>query len=167
MAPDEAALLSDLEGPNFRLGVLRGKWELAKASFPHAYFRVGAPTREKGPRHFLLRSECSGYKAVAPTSQLWDGRTDAPLPIEMRPHGKAGVMIAFTNWKPCLYHPIDRQAREHWPNQFVDLAWTRESDINTLLETVHALINHPEYLVSTAPEAAAYLQSEDMEIGAS
>jgi hypothetical protein len=166
MAPDEAALTSELEGLEFKLGVLRKKWTLEEIRFPVVYFGIAAPRRDRGPRSFLLRSECTGYCAAAPTSQLWDGQTDTALPLAQRPFGKTGVLIAFSDWKPCLYHPIDRQAREHWPNQFPELTWQSNSNINTLLETVHALINHPDYLVSTAPDGAAHLSARAMEVSA-
>jgi hypothetical protein len=164
---DEKALVADLKGNAFRLGALRGKWKLEQLRFPYAYFRISAPRRQKGPAAFLLRVECNGYRAVAPTSQLWDGRSDQALPLNMRPHGRTGVLIAFSDWQspngPCLYHPIDRCARDHWPNQFSDLAWKKTSDINSLLETVHALVNDPEYLVSNAPDDAAYLHAKSVE----
>ncbi|WP_293682605.1 hypothetical protein, partial [uncultured Phenylobacterium sp.] len=143
----------------FRLGVRRGKWELALLSFPHAYVRIVAPVRDRGPDAFLLRLECTGYRATAPTAALWDGQRNIALPLEQRPRQANGqVVIAFSpGCGECLYHPIDRQARSHWPNQHADLAWGPDSDIVTFLERVHDLLHDSEYHSSAAPASAARL----------
>ena len=46
-------------------------------------------------------------------------------------------MTAFSTWGPCLYHPIDRLARDHsqWPTQHPEMLWTADKDITFLLET--------------------------------
>lgn len=160
MGPDEEALDADLTEAAFRMGVRRGKWALVERRFPLVYFRIAAPPRATGPSWFLLMTNCNGYRAQAPTAQLWDGRTDRPLDESLRPHGQGGVLIAFKNWNGCLYHPIDRLARGHWPNAHGDLAWRADSDITHFLETVHDLIDVPQYLGAAAPEAAAFLLSE-------
>jgi len=45
--------------------------------------------------------------------------------------------MAFSSWGQCLYHPVDRLARDHWPGQYPELVWTPEKTITFLLETVH------------------------------
>jgi hypothetical protein len=163
MTPDHQALVADIEGVEFKLGAIRGKWRLETLKFPFAFVAIRAPKRDQGPARFLLRIDCTNYPTLAPTSQLWDGRTDTALRLEERPMGKAGVLVAFSGWNACLYHPIDRVAREHWPNQFSELAWKKGSNIVTLLEIVHDLLNDPEYMVATAPNAAATLRSRVVE----
>jgi hypothetical protein len=157
--PDEIALRRDLDGPTFRLGVRRGKWRLLRLAFPYAYFRLTAPTRAQGPEAFMLRVECAGYRATAPTAQLWDGLKDTALPDAQRPFGRnQGVMLFFTSsCGTCLYHPIDRMARSHWPGAHEEVAWGPDSDISTFLEVVHAAIHDSDYISSLAPTSAAEL----------
>ena len=163
MTPDHQALVTDFEGVEFKLGAIRGKWRMQSLQFPFAFVSVRAPKRDQGPSSFLLRIDCTNYPTSAPTSQLWDGRTNTALRLDERPMGKSGVLVAFSGWNACLYHPIDRVAREHWPNQFSELVWKNGSNIVTLLEIVHGLINDPEYLVATASDAAASMQNRIVE----
>ena len=161
MQRDEAALRVDLAGAAFKLGVYRGKWEFVRVRFPFVWFRIPKPPLTPGPPFFLLRVDASNYPGPL-TAQLWDARSDAALAPGLRPHGSAGLLEAFSNWAACLYHPIDRMARGHWPNQFADLAWKPGDDITRFLETVHALIHDPAYLQSTAPAEAAQLPAEPL-----
>lgn len=86
----------------------QGRWALLGIKFPIAMFFVAAPVRLSGPTGFLLRSDCSGYPATAPTSQLWHGRDNQPLAEAHRPKNKqGGTMVSFTQRStPCLYHPV-------------------------------------------------------------
>lgn len=160
MGPDEEALRADLNSCGHRVGERRGKWQFVKLEFPVLYLRVRASTRAAGPPWFLLRIDCQGYPGAAPTAQLWDGQRGCAVPLEQRPHGRNGVLIAFSQWQACLYHPIDRMARMHWPNQYPELAWSAGKDITFFLETVHGLLNDPQYLTAKAGAAAAYLLGE-------
>jgi hypothetical protein len=163
MAPDEEALRADLASRKFEVGELRRKWVLVHLAFPIAFFRVRPAHVQDGPQWFLLRTDCAGYRGQAPTAQLWNGISNGALPLEERPHGRNGVLVAFSQWKPCLYHPIDRMAREHWPNQHADLAWGPGKDITFFLETVYGLLHDPQYLVAKAKTAAAFLPIEALE----
>jgi hypothetical protein len=159
--PDEQALMRDLALPSFNVGERRGLWKLLGVRFPHALFFVAAPKREKGLKGFLLRSECTGYSGTAPTSQLWHGGLNAPLDVAHRPrdaHG--GVLIAFSTWGQCLYHPIDRLARIHWPGQYSELAWTPDKTITFLLETIHGILFSSEYAGADLPAATLELPAE-------
>ena len=162
MNTDEIALRADLAGAGFRLGVYRGQWELVRVRFPLVWFRIPKPPLKPGPAFFLLRVDATDYPGPL-TAQLWDARTDAALAADLRPFGATGVLIAFSTWSSCLYHPIDRLARDHWPGQHQDLAWTPGSDITSFLETVHALIHDPAYVQSSAPAEAAELPAEPLE----
>jgi len=166
MEQSELRLRADLAGAAFRLGVYRGQWEFVRARFPIAWFRIPKPPLKPGPDHFLVRVDCTNYPGPV-TAQLWDAVTDQALALEQRPYGAAGVLPAFSPWSTCLYHPIDRLARDHWPGQFDDLAWKPGSDIITFLEIVHALIRDPAYLQSTASSASAQLPAEPLETDAS
>lgn len=159
-APDAVALSRDLGALPFRVGAMRGKWSLELLQGSIAYFRIAAPARAQGPGHFLLRADCTGYRPEAPTSQLWDARDNTALAPALRPMDRnGGLLIAFTDGcGACLYHPIDRTARGHWPNQHNDLAWGPASTIVTLLETVHGLLLDSSYFSSAAPSEAADLR---------
>jgi hypothetical protein len=161
MGPDLNALMRDLASPTFKVGVRRGRWALLGLKFPIAMFLVAAPVRLGGPPGFLLRSDCSGYPATAPTSQLWHGRENQPLAEANRPKSKqGGTMISFTQWSTCLYHPVDRLARSHWPGQFQELCWAADKTIVFLLETVHGLLDSTEYSGASLPAAALELPPE-------
>jgi len=162
MRPDEAALLRDLASPAFRVGERRGRWAVRGVKFPHVLFFIAAPARSIGPAGFPLRSDCTGYSGVAPNSQLWNGGTNAPLEEKHRPRKReGGVMTAFSTWGPCLYHPIDRLARDHWPiTQHPEMLWTPDKDITFLTETVHAILHSSEYAGADLPAAAIELPQE-------
>jgi hypothetical protein len=161
MRPDEAALRRDLASPAFRVGERRGRWRACGVSFPFVLFFVAAPPRPGGPASFLLRSECTGYSATAPNSQLWHGGENKPLEERHRPRNKQGaVLTAFSGWGACLYHPIDRLARSHWPNRYPDMLWTADKDITFLLETVHGILDCSEYAGADLPAAATQLPPE-------
>lgn len=168
MSPDEVALRRDLDSLAFRLGERRDKWRLLLLNFPHLYVQIVAPERAQGPGRFLLRVDAAGYRAIAPTAALWDGPANAPLAEPFRPlNAGGGLLIGFTSsCGICLYHPIDRQARDHWPQNHGDLAWGPDSDIITFLETVHALVHDKDYSFSCATDAQAGLQGGPLEAGA-
>lgn len=155
MSPDEAALRRDLAAAAFIVGERRGRWALRGIAFPHVLFFVAAPARPGGPAGFLLRSECRGYSGIAPTSQLWHGGNDAPLPMANRPRSGGDVLRAFSDWQLCLYHPIDRLAAGHWPaGQFGEKRWTPGKTITFLMETVHGLLHCSDYTHADLPAAA-------------
>ena len=160
LSPDEVALRRDLESLAFRLGTRRRKWNLLLLRFPLLYVQIEAPQRAQGPASFLLRVDAAGYRATAPTAALWDGPADTPLAETHRPHGASGtVLIGFSSGcGVCLYHPIDRGARAHWPQAHHDLAWGPDSTIITFLETVHALVHDTDYSFARATDAQAGLQ---------
>lgn len=167
MRPDEEALRHDFTLLPFRVGVRRKKWELRGIRFPFAIFFVAAAPIPSGPGGFLLRSECTGYAGTPPTSQLWHGARDVALPIECRPKCAQGVMEAFKDWQQCLYHPIDRVARQHHPNwerEFPEKLWTPQKDITFLLETVHDLLHSSEYVGASLPIEALNVPSSFVDI---
>lgn len=152
MQQNELALRHDLASLSFKVGERRNKWKLCGLKFPFALFSVTAAHRPESPEAFLLRVDCTGYPASAPTSQLWHGALDAALPEEQRPHDAQGVLLAFKQWQPCLYHPVDRIALEQhsdWQNQHSDKIWTPAKNIIFLLETVYDLLHSTEYLRAT------------------
>lgn len=166
MRPDEAALHQDLKSLAFRVGERRGKWELRGFKFPFVLCFVAAKPIAGGPAGFLLRSECAGYSGNAPTSQLWHGARDSVLPVEYRPRTSQGVMEAFKDWQHCLYHPIDRVARQHnnWERDFPEKLWTPDKDITFLLETVHDLLHSSEYLGASLPAEALSVPSPFVDV---
>lgn len=154
MSTDRQALLRDLAAAEFRIGERRGKWAFKGMAFPYALFFVAAPLRPRGPVGFMMRSECKGYSGVAPTSQLWHGGRNEALEAAHRPQTKQGLMTAFSTWGPCLYHPIDRLARDHWGSNYADRKWTPDKTISFLLETVYGLLHCSDYTHADLPADA-------------
>lgn len=163
MEPDEEALRRDLNGLPFRIGAAKGKWTLRGLRFPHAYFFITAAMRPGGPPGFLMRSDCKGYSAIAPTSQLWHGGNDNVLDQAHRPRADNDVMPAFKNWGNCLYHPIDRLARSHFLSSDEGMIWTPDKDITFLLETVHGLVHSAAYTGANLPDAALAMPTSLLE----
>jgi len=163
MGLHQQALLRDLQSPTFRVGVQRGKWRLMGLHFPFALFFITAAPRQNGPAGFLLRSECSGYSGIAPTSQLWHGGNNAVLDVLHRPRSAQDVMVAFSAWGQCLYHPIDRLARDHWPGQFLEKQWHPHHTITFLTETVYDLLHTSEYSHANLPAEALNVPPEFVE----
>ncbi len=91
---------------------------------------------------------------MAPTSQLWHGGENVALAEAYRPRTAAGVMECFSSWQPCLYHPIDRLAAEHWPSAHLDERWKPGDDVVVLLEKVYGFINRSDYTGASLPESA-------------
>lgn len=162
MSPDEVTLRADLAGTRYLVNEFRGKWKLVSLEFPIAMFRVRAAAKPGCPPWLLLRLDCQGYRGVAPTGQLWSGLTNAALEPQMRPHTAGGIMTAFQEWGKCLYHPIDRLARDHWPGQHAELAWSNDKDINSYLEVVYDLLHDSQYAYCKAEPASAYLPGESL-----
>ncbi len=160
MNADEIALRRDLQGAKFKVGVLRGRWEFVRIRFPFVWFRIPKPEGKAGPPHFLLRVDVTDYPGAL-TAQLWDARYDQALAADLRPYSAAGLLVAFSTWSQCLYHPIDRLARSHWPGH--PEPWPAGSDISDFLEAVHGFIHDPTYLQSSAPAASAELPAEPLE----
>lgn len=160
MGADEEALRRDLAATAFTIGVRRGYWRVEGIIFPHVLFFIAAAPIPAGPPGFLLLSECTGYSAIGPTSQLWNGGTDSALAPGHRPQ-----MVAFSNWAACLYHPIDRLARGHWdsPTAFPHLIWTPEKKINFLTETVYDLLHATEYVGAAVPPNALNVPQKYLE----
>ena len=163
MSLDETALNASIASSSFRIGVARSKWRHVKTDFPHVYFQIALPKNKPGPEWVLIRVKCDGFPAIAPTAQLWDARTNAALPDNLRPFGATGLLIQFSAWGACLYHPIDRVARDHWPGKFQELVWLPGSSIAAFLEVVHDLCNDSAYVRCDAPAAAAEMQQVPLE----
>jgi hypothetical protein len=169
MDADERALRRDLTASVFKVGERRGKWLLKGIKFPHVLFFIAAPARPGGPSGFLLRSECTGYSGIAPTSQLWHGGDNAPLAEGHRPKSRqGGVLLPFCSWGQSLYHPIDRVARDHnnWATTYPALLWMPNKDITFLLETVHAILNSSDYAGADLPASALELPPQPVGAGA-
>ena len=98
--------MRDLASPTFKVGVRRGRWALLAVKFPIAMFFVAAPVRLGGPIGFLLRSDCSGYPATAPNSQLWHGHDNQPLADAHRPKNRHGgtSLIQYVGGVPLSPH---------------------------------------------------------------
>lgn len=161
MTPDESALRRHLTEPLYQARERAGRYRLMHLEFPLAYFIVAAPAHVDGPPGFLFRIDCTNYQIEAPSAQPWHGSARRALTGSERPRSsQGGLLIAFSEWGPCLYHPMDRLGRPHWPDQHSDLVWNDSLEITDFLEMIHGLLNDPKYAGATfSPEALVLLPS--------
>lgn len=154
--PDERALRADLAKPAFRLAQSEGRWRLIAIAWPAVLVGVVAADGTE----FVLRFDCTGYPASAPTARPWDVDKSAPLPFDRWPGSKGGRVRAVfrPDWKDgtALYLPCDRVSREghdNWRNETPTMIWRSERGINQYLEIVHELLNCGDYQPMARPAA--------------
>jgi hypothetical protein len=150
VAPDERVLAADLAGVRFQDGADRGFWRLVSLDWPFALIAVSAAPRPGSPVEFLLRIECSGYPAQAPTGCPCDAETNAVLASDRRPKGERVGQVFRPDWKEgrALYAPWDRTGlAEHpgWAAAHPFWAWHPGRDISFFLTNVHELLNDDDY----------------------
>jgi hypothetical protein len=158
LPPDEAEVRKDLQSHWFNKGVALGRWRLVGLFFPELYIAVSAAPRPESPTAFLHKMNVEGFRAIGPTGQLWHGSADRPLSAAERPLGE-GAAPYFSEFGPCLYHPIDRLSfvGGHWANEYHDERWRADSHLTRYLEVLHAILNDPQYAGARVPEGAVAL----------
>jgi len=146
--PDERALRADVAKATFRLAQSEGRWRLIAITWPVALVGVIASDGAE----FVLRFDCSGFPANAPTARPWDVEKSAPLAFDRWPGSKGGRVRAVfrPDWKDgtALYLPCDRVSREghdNWRNETPTMIWRPERGITQYLEIVHELLNCGDY----------------------
>ena len=156
--PDEAEIRRDLQSPWFKKGAAQGKWRLVGLFFPELYIAFSAAPRPGSPDFYLHKMNVEGFRAVGPTGQLWHGGEDRPLSAAERPQG-VGAAPYFSDFGPCLYHPIDRLAFAggHWANEYPDERWRADNHLTRYLEVLHGILHDPEYTGARVPEGAIAL----------
>ncbi len=165
MAPDEAAVCADLASRRFRKGEFEGKWTLLGFRHPELFIAFAAAARPDSPPSFLMRLDVAGFRAIGPTGQFWNGLTDKALASEERPMSTAGgPMPYFSDFGPCLYHPIDRLAFAggHWANDYLEDRWRPTDHLNRYLETVHDILHDPEYAGARLLDGAVALPARSV-----
>jgi hypothetical protein len=163
MAPDEAALRTDVQSAACRAGEFEGRWGLEDPpgiTWPYAVFWVAAPDRPNSPSRFRLRLELSGYSAQPPTGRFWDVKTGGPLALADYPKGRGDTAKVFrTDWPNqdaakgetpgcALYHPFDRRAASdhpQWKGDHPHQQWHSQRSVIDYLEMVYGLLNSPTY----------------------
>jgi hypothetical protein len=147
MMPDEAAVAADLGSFWFRKGEHAGKWRLIGHHHPELFIAVAAAPRPASPEWFLFRLDVMGFRVMGPTGQLWHGGEDRPYMTDERPKSGPNPMIYFSEFGPCLYHPLDRLAFAggHWANEYLDVRWQPTDHLTRYLETLHGLLHDSEY----------------------
>lgn len=151
LAPDERALATDLASARFRDGADRSFWRLVSLDWPHALIAVSAAPRSDSPTEFLLKIECSGYPAHAPTGCPWDADTNGILAPGKRPKGERAARVFRDDWEDgrALYAPWDRvglNGHGEWPMKYARSMWHSGRDISFYLQNVHDLLNDDDYL---------------------
>lgn len=149
-APDERALTADLTGVRFQEAAHRGFWRQVSLDWPFVLIAVSAAPRPGSPTEFLLRIECSGYPAQAPTGCPWDAEANAVLGPDKRPKGERAGQVFRPDWREgrALYAPWDRTGlTEHpgWAAAHALWAWHPGRDISFFLRNVHELLNDDDY----------------------
>ena len=160
-APDQRLFEADIQGAEFRNGVINGRWGLpeqgilpAEMAWPTRILWIAAARREGAPDRFYVSLDLSGYRTAAPTGTFWEPATKSMLEFAKRPKGREGSRFAKvfrTDWKDgrAFYHPYDRaatQGHSGWPTQHPHLVWTADHSIVDYLWEFHSLLNSGDYL---------------------
>lgn len=151
LAPDERALLRDLEGGAFQLGVHLQRWRQVSLRFPRLVVQVSAAKRANAPDAYAFAFDCEGFPQAAPTARLWDASADAPLAHSRWPTGASRCAAVFRpDWQEgrCVYLPCDRiSAAGHgdWRHQHPSLIWDPRKGIVLYLEALRELLNADDY----------------------
>jgi hypothetical protein len=148
-APDERAFRADISKPLFLAGVVDERWRLVRLGWPIALIGITA----KDGTEYLLRFDCGGYPATAPTAQLWSTESDCPLPADRWPRSACGGRLGAVfriDWKngSALYLPCDREAivgHDGWKTEQPSKIWQPSTGIVHYLELVHELLNCRDY----------------------
>ncbi len=159
MAPDEAALLADVSGGPYLIGVADNRWGLAETAtrkaaitWPHVTFWIAASARPGAPDRYFLRLNCAGYPTQPPTGSFCEPDGDRVLAHARWPKGRDRVAAVFrTDWQggSALYHPYDGVSlRQHadWPQKYPSLVWTSDHTIAHVLDEYQRLLSSDEYL---------------------
>jgi hypothetical protein len=154
MAPDEKALRADVAKAAFRAGVADKRWRLIAIAWPYVFIAVTA----KDGREYVLRFDCTGFPASAPTAGPWDMTRNTVLAPDLWPQSRGERLGAVfnPNWKggTALYLPCDRESiagHEQWRTQMPSKIWRPSAGLVQYLELVHELLHCRDY----APPARA------------
>ena len=146
--PDERAFRGDAAKAAFRLGQAEERWRLIGIAWPIVTIGITAADGVE----YVLRFDCRGYPAAAPTARPWDAGQDAPLPFERWPGSKGGRVRAVfrPDWKggTALYLPCDRVSREghdNWVHETPTMIWRPDRGIIQYLEIVYELLHCADY----------------------
>ncbi len=152
MAPDEQSLRADLASARFLSGEDRNRWQFKKLEWPHVYISVFA----RDGREYVLRLNCSGFPAAAPTGTFWDLTIGNRLSFDKWPKGGERLRLAFRpDWQngDALYIPCDRNSlvgHDAWVAQYPQLIWKPAKGIGHYLEVVHDLLQSRDYVCAAA-----------------
>lgn len=148
-APDERALLADLEKPRFRLGEIEGRWRLAGIAWPHVFIGVTA----KDKREYILRFNCAGFPQSPPTAGPWNVQENKILAFDRWPRSSGGRLgsVFRPEWKgsSALYLPCDRESiagHDNWKTEMPSKVWRPNDGMTQYLELVHELLHCRDYL---------------------
>lgn len=139
-------LKEGLQSAEVLSGEIDGYWKVVDiqgtADAPMCIISVSA----KDENSYHLRFDLTNYNEVAPTAQLWDLSTGAPLTSDLWPQWSKRCMQVFRAWgNPCLYLPCDRLAftgHPDWPQLYPGLVWRPGNDtIFKYLNEVHQILN--------------------------
>lgn len=142
-----AALLEDLAGVPFQVGLANGLWSVACINDKIVTIRLN--TRNKEVPWLGLRLDVSGYRALAPQGVFWDLELDTRLPNNRWP-----VLQENQAFRPDwagglgLYIACDRSAlvpgagHPEWANTHLYTNWRPEVGIARYLSVVSTLLRY-------------------------
>jgi hypothetical protein len=145
--PAEELFRQDISGGEFSAGVDRGYWRLLALGWPVAIIAVVAAPRNGAPAAYAFRFDLTGYPE-APTAQLWDVETNAPLPPPRWPGGGGRLAMAFNPaWRTdAIYLPVDRAALQgHDAWRAKPEVWDSGRDICQYLNLLRDLLQGESY----------------------
>lgn len=146
MAPDERALVGQLQSTRFLAGVDEGRWRIVSLDFPMIVVRINACDLD-GVHCVSMEFQlvCDDFPAKAPFVQRWDYVNNSRPPA---PDGPPGVKDALKDWTHKgkhggVYRAWQRYASVHnnWAAKRPDEAWRRDRPLVFIMEQLYALVS--------------------------
>lgn len=151
LSPEQALFDEDLTAPEFRCGVIEGRWRHVATNWPNVTIAVSTPERPGSPLEYGFRFECTGYRQRPVSAQPWNVSGGRPLSVEQWPTGPVMVSAVFRpEWKKgqCLYLPCDRmsiEGHDGWRTAYPNRLWQPERGIICYLEQLYELFHQTDY----------------------
>jgi hypothetical protein len=153
-------LEADLQRGEFRIGVAKGHWYLARevseTNWPFVYTWVQAAARPNSPDRLMVRWDVDSYGTQAMSGAFWDDATGGFLAPDDWPKGRPQSPVAtvfkVSGWAAPgqgFYHPYDRRAlagHNDWSEKNPQYVWSAQNTFTDFVSLVHRWLNCEDYV---------------------